>query len=181
MLYEVITVLNILGELPEGVDPPSLLNAKVQDWLPVLTLSLAGEHDNRALALMADEIKIQLLKIPGVQQVDVTGEQTQEFHVELDPARLRLYGVTFDQVAAALGSANRIIPAGKYTNESGEYLVKLDERFRSLEQVQQTVVRRDADGSLLRVQALASRIGLGYRDPIVIASVNGKPSRNNFV
>ncbi len=169
-------VLNILGELPEGVDPPSLLNAKVQDWLPVLTLSLAGEHGNRALALMADEIKIRLLKIPGIKQVDVTGEQTQEFHVELDPARLRLYGVTFDQVAAALGSTNRIIPAGKYTNDSGEFLVKLDERFRSLEQVQQTVVRRDADGSLLRLQALASHIGLGYRDPIVIASVNGKPS-----
>ncbi len=169
-------VLNILGELPEGVDPPSLLNAKVQDWLPVLTLSLAGEHGNRALALMADEIKIRLLKIPGIKQVDVTGEQTQEFHVELDPARLRLYGVTFDQVAAALGSTNHIIPAGKYTNDSGEFLVKLDERFRSLEQVQQTVVRRDADGSLLRLQALASHIGLGYRDPIVIASVNGKPS-----
>jgi HAE1 family hydrophobic/amphiphilic exporter-1 len=169
-------VQNILGELPEGVDPPGLINAKVQDWLPVLTLSLAGDHDNRALALMADEIKIRLLKIPGVQQVDISGEKTLEFHVDLDPSKLRLYGVTFDQVADALGSANRIIPAGKYTNASGEFLVKLDERFRSLEQVQQTVVRRDADGSLLRVRDLASHIGLGYRDPVIIASVNGNPT-----
>jgi HAE1 family hydrophobic/amphiphilic exporter-1 len=169
-------VQNILGELPDGIDPPSLINAKVQDWLPVMTLNLVGDYDNRALALMADEIKIRLLKVPGVQRVDISGEMTQEFQVELDPSKLRLYGVTFDQVAAALGSTNRTIPAGKYTNESGEYLVKLDERFRSLEQVQQTVVRRDADGSLLRVMALASHIGLGYRDPVVIASVNGKPT-----
>jgi HAE1 family hydrophobic/amphiphilic exporter-1 len=169
-------VQNILGELPEGVDPPGLLNAKVQDWLPVLTIALAGDHDNRALALMADEIKIRLLKVPGVQQVEISGERTQEFHVYLDPAKLRLFGITFDQVAAALGSANRTIPAGKYTNQSGEFLVKMDERFRSLEQVQETVVRRDADGSLLRVKQLASRIGLDYRDPIVIASVNGEPS-----
>ena len=169
-------VQNILGELPEGVDPPGLINAKVQDWLPVLTIALAGDHDNRALSLMADEIKIRLLKIPGVQQVDLSGERTQEFHVRLDPVKLRLAGVTFDQVAGALGSANRTIPAGKYTDRSGEFLVKLDERFRSLEQVQQTVVRRDADGSLLRVQALASHIGLSYRDPIVLTSVNGQPS-----
>jgi HAE1 family hydrophobic/amphiphilic exporter-1 len=169
-------VLNIINELPEGVDPPSLLNAKVQDWLPVITINLAGQHSNRALSLMADEIKIRLLKIPGVQQVEISGERTQEFHVNLDPAKLRLFGVTFDQVATALGSANRIIPAGKYTNESGEFLVKMDERFRSLEQVQETVIRRDADGSLLRLKELASYIGLDYRDPIVIASVNGRPS-----
>jgi multidrug efflux pump subunit AcrB len=42
--------------------------------------------------------------------------------------------------------------------------------------VQSTVVRRDADSSLGRVQDLASHIGLDYRDPIVIASIKGKPS-----
>jgi HAE1 family hydrophobic/amphiphilic exporter-1 len=169
-------VLNIINELPQGVDPPYLLNAKVQDWLPVLNLALTGDHDNRALALMADEIKIRLLSIPGVQKVDITGEQIQEFHVDLDPAKLRLYGISFDQVAAALSSANSTIPAGKFTNRSGEFLVKMDERLDSLEQVQETVVRRDADGSLLRVKQLVSRIGFDYRNPIVIASANGKPS-----
>jgi HAE1 family hydrophobic/amphiphilic exporter-1 len=169
-------VLNIMSELPQGVDPPLLLNAKVQDWLPVLTLALSGNHDNRVLALMADEIKIRLLTIPGVQQVDTSGERTLEFHVNLDPAKLRHFGISFDQVAAALGSSNRTIPAGKFTNRSGEFLVKMDERFHTLEQVQETVVRRDADGSLLRVKQLTSRIGFDYRNPIVIASVNGKPS-----
>jgi hypothetical protein len=33
---------------------------------------LAGDHSNRALALMADEIKIRLFKIPGVQQAELT-------------------------------------------------------------------------------------------------------------
>ncbi|MCU7844257.1 MAG: efflux RND transporter permease subunit [Candidatus Thiodiazotropha sp. (ex Monitilora ramsayi)] len=169
-------VLNIINELPEGVDPPRLLNAKVQDWLPVISVNLIGDHSNRALALMAEEVKIQLIKIPGIQQVEFSGELTQEFHVFLDPEKLRQLGVSFDQVAQALNSANLTIPAGKYTNESGEFLVKLDERFRSLEQVKSTVVRKDADGSLLRVEDLASRIGLDYRDPIVVASVNGKPS-----
>ena len=45
-------VLNIASELPEGVDPPELLYATVQDWLPVIVINLLGDHDNRALALM---------------------------------------------------------------------------------------------------------------------------------
>ncbi|MES9988353.1 MAG: efflux RND transporter permease subunit [Candidatus Thiodiazotropha endolucinida] len=169
-------VLNIVSELPQGVDPPSLLNAKVQDWLPVITINLVGDHSNRALALMGEEIKTRLLKIPHVQQVDFSGKQTQEFHIYLDPQKLREVGIGFDQVASALRAANLSIPAGKYTNESGEYLIKLDERFHSLDQVQSTVVRRDADGSLVRIQDLVSRMGMGYRDPIVLASVNGKPA-----
>ncbi|MES9827114.1 MAG: efflux RND transporter permease subunit [Candidatus Thiodiazotropha sp.] len=169
-------VLNIVSELPQGVDPPSLLNAKVQDWLPVITINLVGDHSNRALALMGEEIKTRLLKIPHVQQVDFSGKQTQEFHIYLDPQKLREVGISFDQVASVLRAANLSIPAGKYTNDSGEYLIKLDERFHSLDQVQSTVVRRDADGSLVRIQDLVSRMGMGYRDPIAIASVNGKPA-----
>ncbi|MCU7923983.1 MAG: efflux RND transporter permease subunit [Candidatus Thiodiazotropha sp. (ex Dulcina madagascariensis)] len=169
-------VLNIISELPEGVDPPQLLNAKVQDWLPVISINLVGDHGNRALALMGEEIKTRLLRVPHVQQVDFSGKQTQEFHIYLDPRKLRELGVSFDQVAQVLTGANLSIPAGKYTNQSGEYLIKLDERYHSLEQVQNTVVRRDADGSLLRIEDLTTHLGMGYRDPIVIASVNGKPS-----
>ncbi|MEW8585175.1 MAG: efflux RND transporter permease subunit, partial [Candidatus Thiodiazotropha sp.] len=94
-------VLNIISELPEGVDPPSLLNAKVQDWLPVIAINLVGDHSNRALALMGEEIKTRLLKIPHVQQVDFSGKQTQEFHVYLDPQKLREFGIGFEQVARA--------------------------------------------------------------------------------
>jgi HAE1 family hydrophobic/amphiphilic exporter-1 len=169
-------ILNIISELPDGVDPPQLINAKVQDWLPVIAINLLGDQSNRSLALMGEEIKTRILKIPEVQQVEFSGRQTQEFHIYLDAKKLRELGVSFDQVANALTGANRTIPAGKYTNESGEFLVKLDERFHNLEQVQSCVVRRDADGSLLRVADLVTRIGMSYRDPIVIASVNGKPS-----
>jgi HAE1 family hydrophobic/amphiphilic exporter-1 len=177
-LYDEVrfNVMNIISELPEGVDPPEIIDVRVQDWLPVIAVNLVGEHNNRTLALMGEEIKTQILKIPNVQQVEFTGRLTQEFHVVLDPKKLRDYGVSFDQVSQALIGANQSIPAGKFTDHSGEFMVKTDERFKSLEQVQACVVRRDADGSLLRVADLITRIGLSYRDPISLASVNGMPS-----
>jgi HAE1 family hydrophobic/amphiphilic exporter-1 len=169
-------VMNIINEFPEGIDPPELSNIKVQEWMPVITVSLVGNHTNRTLALMGEEIKTRILKIPDVQQVQFTGRQTQEFQVFIDPKKLRQFGVSFDQVSQALVSANHAIPAGKFADHSGEFMVKMDERFTTLEQVQNCVVRRDADGSLLRIIDLATHIGMEYRDPVALASVNGMPS-----
>ncbi|RDH87576.1 MAG: AcrB/AcrD/AcrF family protein [endosymbiont of Escarpia spicata] len=169
-------VLNVISELPESVDPPNLINAKVQDWLPVIVVNFTGDHENRALALMAGEMKTRLQKISGVQEVELSGEYVQEFHVKLDPEKLKSLGVSFDAVANALNRANVSLPAGNFSNGTGQFLVKVDERFDSLEQVLGTVIRVDADGSLVRVEDVISRAGMGYRDPTVISSVNGKPS-----
>lgn len=94
----------------------------------------------------------------------------------LDPNELKALGVSFDEVAHALQSANVSIPAGDFSTESGEYLVKVDENFRSRKQVVSTTIRRDADGSFVRVRDVISRAELNYRDPVVISSVDGKSS-----
>jgi HAE1 family hydrophobic/amphiphilic exporter-1 len=169
-------IMNILNELPDQADPPDLRNVKVQYWLPVVSVNLAGDISNRALTLMAEEIKTRILRISGVQEVELSGSHTQEFHIYLDPDKLRDYGVSFEQVSQALIGANLTIPAGKFTDSSGEFMVKMDERFKSIEQVQSCVVRRDADGSLLTVADLITKTGMKYREPTLITSVNGKPS-----
>jgi HAE1 family hydrophobic/amphiphilic exporter-1 len=169
-------VLSMLEELPQDIDPPVITDVKISDWLPVVVVNLSGDHENRALALMAEELKTPLLRIPGVREVSISGEYLREFHVYLDPRRLKALGVSFDEVARALQIANVSIPAGDFSDGSGEFLVKVDEKFRSREQVISTVIRRDADGSFVRVGDVISRAQPSYRDPIVISSVNGRDS-----
>lgn len=166
-------VLSMLGELPAEVDPPSFTLIKTSSWIPVLALNLVGERSNRALALMAKELKVQLAQIGGVQDVRLTGEYQREFHIYLDPVRLNALGVSFEDVASALQTTNISLPAGDYKDASGLYLVKVNEKFQNAEQVRQTVVRRDLDGSFVRVGDVATDVGMGYRDPLVITTVNG--------
>ena len=98
----------------------------------------------------------------------------QELKGILDPHKLAAQGLSFEAVAAALGDANLTIPAGDYQDASGEFVVRVDERFRSREQVIGTLVRRDADGSFVRIEDLISDAQPGYRDPHVISSVDGQ-------
>ncbi|MEW5774822.1 MAG: efflux RND transporter permease subunit [Thermodesulfobacteriota bacterium] len=167
-------VLSVLKDLPEQADPPRFNMITVDDWLPVVSVNLAGDRANRALTLMAKEMKVPLSLIPGVKEVKLQGEYAREFHVTLDPERMASRGVTFDQAAAALQDANRHIPAGDFTDPSGEFVVRVDQRFRDREQVVRTVIRRDADGSLVTVADVIADARLAYRDPHVVASVNGR-------
>ena len=166
-------VLGVVDELPDAVEPPVFNLITTRDWLPVISVNLVGERSNRALTLIAEQLKVPLSQIPGVAEAQVLGEQTREFQVWLDPDRLRSHGVSFEAVSSALQDANQVIPAGDYIDASGEYVIRVDERFRSREQVLQTVVRRDGDGSFVRVADLIASAGPGYRDPHLINSVNG--------
>ena len=169
-------VLSMLDELPDSVDPPRFTQIETGDWLPVLAINLAGARSNRALALMAEELKVPLESIEGIQEVRLEGEHQREFHVYLDPPRMSALGVSFEQVAKSLQSTNVSIPAGNYSDDSGEFMVKVDELFRDRAQVMDTVVRSDRDGSFVRVSDLASDARIDYRDPSVLTSVNGLDS-----
>jgi multidrug efflux pump subunit AcrB len=168
------TILNRMQELPAGIDPPEINDIRINDFLPVIVVNLAGDQDNRAISLMAEELKIALLQIPGVQEVKTMGEFEREFHVYLDPVKLRSLGICFAEVAGALSLRNLSIPAGDFSNNSGEFVVKVDERFHTRKEVVSTIIRKDADGSFVRVADVISRAGKGYRDPLVISSVNGE-------
>ncbi len=166
-------VLGVQKELPEDTEPPEFVNIKTSDWLPVVSVNLSGDRDNRALTLMAEDLKLQLARIPGVQEVVLRGEYQREFHVFLDPDKLTRLGVTFDDVARALREHNVSIPAGDYFDGQGEFVVKVDEKFRTRRNVMESIIRRDADGSFLRVKHVAAYAELGYRDPFIVTSVNG--------
>ena len=48
------------------------------------------------------DIKPRLLRIPGVARVDLVGGRTPEYHVVVDPVKLRAANLSLQQVADAL-------------------------------------------------------------------------------
>ncbi|MBU0676057.1 MAG: efflux RND transporter permease subunit [Proteobacteria bacterium] len=169
-----LKVQSIIGDLPVEADPPRFTYIDVSVWQPTFSINLFGDRDNHALTLMAEELKAALRQVSGINEVRLQGEYPREFHLDLAPDTLSRYGITFDQVSEALKQANVIIPAGDYTTDGGEFIIQVDERFRDRDQVLNTIVRRDGDGSMVRIADLTSQAELSHRDPFVITSVNGQ-------
>lgn len=171
-----LKVLSRMGELPDTVDPP-LFNLLDSDVVyPVVNVSLSGDRPNRTLVLLAEELKTTLEQLDGIRLIELDGEYQREYLVTLDLAKLTRLGVTFEEVAAAMSAANIQIPAGDMDTPQGEYVLLIDEQYRSREQIAQTVVRRDADGSFVTVGDLIKEAKMWHRDPVIISSVNGEQS-----
>ena len=171
-----LKVHGILQDLPAEIDPPQFNFLDVNDWFPVLSVNVVGNLSNRTLTLVAEELKSKLVQIEGIKEIKLTGEFTREIHVLLDPSLMQTHGVTFDQAAQALEGFNVLIPAGDYTTEGSEFMLRVDERFRTRQQIMDTIIRLDADGSFVRIQDIASNAVLSHREPFIISSVNGEDS-----
>jgi HAE1 family hydrophobic/amphiphilic exporter-1 len=169
-----LKVQAVIDELPPEAESPRFTYIDVNFWQATISISLYGDRDNRALSLMGDELKTALRQLKGVKEVRLQGEFTREFHIQLDPQLMSRFGVTFDQTATALQNANISIPAGDYITGAGEFIIKVDERFRNRQEILDTIVRRDGDGSFVRVGDLLAAAFLSQRDPFSLTSVNGQ-------
>jgi HAE1 family hydrophobic/amphiphilic exporter-1 len=167
-------VLNIRDELPPEVDEPSFFYIDTQIWMPVIVVDLVGDIPNRSLKLLAEELKADFLNIDGVREIDIAGDYKREFHVSLDPERLRRYGVTFTEAANAISSANTKIPTGRFRKDASEYMLEAGSTLSSQEEILSVVVRLDGDGNFIRIKDIVTTARTSYRDPDVIYSVNGK-------
>ncbi len=173
--------LNIKDELPSGADEPTFLYLDTHIWIPVIVVNIAGDIPQRSLKLFAKELKTQVMAIPDVRNVDIEGEYEREFHVSVDPARLRKYGVTFIQVADAIRAMNTKIPTGRFRTGMTEYMLDAGDRLSSQEEVLNVIVRRDGDGNFIRVRDLVTSARPSHRDPSVIPSVNGENTLRLFI
>ena len=166
-------VLNILGDLPPTIEPPRFNELDVNDWFPAITVNVVGDRSNRTLTLIGEEMKARLERLAGIKEVKLIGERVREFQVLLDPERMRETGITFEQAVQALGEENVTVPAGDFVTTGGEITLRVDERYRSRDQVLATIVRTDGDAGFITIGDIAATARLGYRDPFVLSSVNG--------
>ncbi len=171
-----LKVLGALPNLPPGIEPPEFQEVDVNFWLPVVTVNLVGDRSNRTLTLIAEELKLLLKRIKGVENVRITGELVREFHIFIDPDRLEILGLTFEDVAQAIKGTNLSIPAGDYKNRDGEFVVVVDELYRSRDDIEKTVIRLDGDGAPVTIGEVMSGAKIAYRDPLYLSAVNGQDS-----
>lgn len=87
----------------------------------VIMLSLYGDATSeRQLKEWAENIKDEVLALPGVSQAEVLAARPYEISIEVSEERLREYGLTFGQVAAIVRANSFNFPGGVMRTEGEE-------------------------------------------------------------
>jgi multidrug efflux pump subunit AcrB len=169
-------VLNIKDELPDGTDDPEFHWIDTNAWIPVIAVNISGDLPLLSLNRYTEDLRSLLQNIPDVRDVNVSGEPEKEFHLSLDPEKLRRYGATFMQVVQAVEAEGVKVPTGRFRTGDTAFMLNAGQHLKSQDDVLNVIVRRDGDGTYLRVRDLATTACLNYRDPREIPSVNGQRS-----
>ncbi len=157
--------------LPEGLRPALGPDATALGQVFWYTLEGQDEQgqptggwDPQELRTIQDwYLRYSLAAVPGVAEVASVGGFVKEYQVDVDPDALRAAGVTLEELIRALRDSNLDVGARTMEFNRVEYVVRGLGFVRSVEDLEETVVRA-RDGSPLRVGDVAQvRLGPALR------------------
>ncbi|MBL8851312.1 MAG: efflux RND transporter permease subunit [Planctomycetaceae bacterium] len=129
--------------MPAGVTPQLAPISSIMGQILMLGMwSDDGATNPIELRTLGDwVVRQRLLTIPGVSQVFTMGGGRKQFQVLVNPDALLQYGVTLEQVKAAVGASNRNATGG-YLDRQGpnELLVRALGRIQTIDDLRSVVV-----------------------------------------
>lgn len=163
-----------LIQLPEDAEKPVLLRFD-PSYDPILRLQLFADMSLSRLRTVADEeLKKRLEAVEGVAAVKVVGGREEQIRIEIDEKRLAELGVPITEITNILRQENINQASGSLYDLDSNYLVRMLNEFRTVEEIERIVVR-DQDGRRIVLGDVA-RVWRGVKDRGVIARYNGSES-----
>ncbi len=169
-------LVQLSGMLPEGVGTPTMApQSSILGEMMIIGLT-ADSTSLRDIRTIADwTIRPRLLSISGVAQATVIGGEIKEYRIALDPARMKHYDVTVDEVLAASRNMNNNANGGIIYEYGNEYIVRGDITTTSAEDIGLAVVKR-IDGKPIVLSDVADVIVTDKSPKLGMASVEAQPA-----
>jgi HAE1 family hydrophobic/amphiphilic exporter-1 len=151
--------------------------------LMILSLySPGGSYDANFLINYASiNVRDQILRIPGIAQVDLFGGTDYGLRVWLRPDKLAKLGLTPSDVIAAIKEQNLQAPAGRIgaapapADQAFTFTVSAPGRLVTSEQFENIIIREAPTGTPVRIRDVG-RAELGSQDYNSFGRLDGKPS-----
>jgi|CXWL01.1.fsa_nt_gi HAE1 family hydrophobic/amphiphilic exporter-1 len=144
--------LRQVTDYPDEMDEP-VMSATDDEFENIIGWMILSSKDGRDVATLKtfieDQVKPILERAEGISEVDVYGGLDREIQVEVDPYLLAARGLTFRDVEAALRRQNANVSAGTIAEGKRDYSYRTVGEFRSIEDVENTVVAYQQGGPVL--------------------------------
>ncbi|MBU1950349.1 MAG: efflux RND transporter permease subunit, partial [Candidatus Eisenbacteria bacterium] len=158
-------------ELPQDVrDDLSIREISASDW-PILQVTLSGDIDPIRLKQISEDLQDEIETVEGVLNVTLAGGVEREVRVDVDPQKMRYYGLSLQDVMDAVSLENVTFPGGEVSLGTYDYQVRVPGEFASIEQIQNVLVN-PASSTPVYLRDIAD-VELGIKDRETISRLNG--------
>ena len=165
--------LDGITDLPNEARRP-VIEASGYDF-PALFVNLHGDADPATLQTLAQRLKEDLLAQPELSRLKIWGLTPRQMRIEIDPQRLRQYGLTVFDVADAIRKNSVTFQAGELRTEGGTIFLRADDRAHYAPEYAALPIIERPDGSKVPLADLAM-IEDGFVDGDFLFRLNGNPT-----
>lgn len=161
--------------LPPQAKPQLGPDATGVGWVYIYALSdPTGGHDLSQLRALQDWfLKYELQALPGVSELAPLGGMVKQYQVQVDPDKLRAFGIPLSQVQLAISRGNQEVGASVIEMAEAEYMVRATGYINSRKSLEVIPLGLNHQGSPL----LLKDIGVITEGPQMrrgIAELNGQ-------
>ena len=174
LLYQIRKkVGDIRGDLPDGVQGP-YFNDEFGDTFGLIYAMTADGFTLPELKHVAEDVREQLLSVPGVGKIQLYGTQDERIEIDVDDHKMAELGLTLQDVFGAVRSENSIVSAGFVDTARDRIRVRTRPAAGVAESLLALPVQ--AHGHLLRLADIATVRRTTVDPPVSTMLFNGKPA-----
>jgi multidrug efflux pump subunit AcrB len=174
-LREVRSVVDAIDDFPIQAETPEISRLKTR--FPVVSVTLYGSTELGVLYETAEDVRRDLLGLPGVASVGIAGKQEWELWVIVDPHEMAARNVSLNEVQNALTENLQDLPGGSLQSAEGDILLRGMGVAPNAKAVGELVLRSNAGGGQLTLSEIAE-IDLRLEEAKTIGRFNSEPSVN---
>lgn len=166
--------INRIRTFPDDIERPEVsLRSRQRD---VLQIGIYGDADIWTLRQIAERLRTILLSNPEITQVELNNVPDFETRVEIPRNNLQKYSLTLGQVANIIQQSSNDVPAGAVQTQSGEILLRMQERKQWAEEFGNITIVSSPSGAKVSLKDIAT-ITDGFEE----TGFHGQFNQSNYV
>ncbi|MEL0654369.1 efflux RND transporter permease subunit [Pseudoalteromonas issachenkonii] len=165
----------VASRLPDSATPELGPDATGVGWIYLYALvDKTNKHDISQLRSLQDWfLKFELQTVPGVSEVAAVGGMVKQYQVNVEPDKLRAYGIPLSLIQTAIQQGNQEMGASVVEMAEAEYMVTSTGYIKSVADLEAIPLGVNANGTALQLRDVADiRVGPQMRRGI--AELNGE-------
>ncbi len=159
--YELVTfqadveaAIAAINDFPADAEDPVIKRSG--DTQAVVSIAVTGPMPDTDLHAYCRQLERELVMLPEVSLVEVTGFSDHEIQVRLNNTAILQYGLTVKDVADAINRQSVDAPVGSIGNAEGEVLLRIADQRRTASEYEDLVVLGAEGGAEVRLGDVAT-------------------------
>jgi multidrug efflux pump subunit AcrB len=172
-LDDVRAAIDMIDTLPDDAEEAQVKQVEVPKQ--VMMVAVYGEADDWTLKRLAQQVRDKIIALPGITEADIRLDRAFEISIEVSESAMQRYGISFDDVVAAVQRSSLDLPGGSLKTDSGEILLRATGQAYETKQFERIALVSRRDGTRLSLGDVATVFD-GFAEDDTRARFDGHPA-----